>query len=467
MTLSQKPCLVIIGRPNVGKSTLFNRLCSKNMALVAPTPGLTRDIKKGFGQLAGIEFEIYDTPGFEKGKSNTLESRMQDLSKNIVKKANLILFLFDVRSGVLGMDIELAKWLRQINTPILLLANKCEHKFGIFESSEAWKLGLGEPHPISASHGIGMDSIWQALDRLHPNPLQIDDQSLNDKVTQTSHESPPIDGPIRMAIIGRPNVGKSSLINAFVGENTVLSGPEAGLTHDSTQHHLTFKKQEFLLFDTAGLRRKNLVKDQIERMCVQNAFDTIRFAHVVILLLDADEILSKQDLILARKVEQEGRALILAINKIDHIHNRKKQAQLLNETKMRLEKQFAQIAFAPIIAISARYKINLDQLMHKSCDIFEKWNRRIKTSELNHWITQAIENHPPALVKGGNVQVRYITQIKRRPPSFIIFISIKDSLDTHYLRYLRNSLRKYFMLEEISLRLSCRTRKNPYHSGSN
>lgn len=445
-------CVAIIGRPNVGKSTLFNRLVGKKLAIVHDQPGVTRDRKMAVAKFKDLEFNVIDTAGYEYSTTDSKESRMWKQTQMAINDADLCLFLIDARAGLQPYDELFADLVRQTQKPVLLLANKCEGKNQENSIYEAYKLGLGDPVAFSAEHGIGFDELYLALNEAAEKKENEEKQSVEKDKTEESR-------PIQVAFVGRPNVGKSTLVNALLGDERMLTGPEAGLTRDAVTTQWTWKEQVFNLVDTAGLRRQSKVTDSLEKMSAAGTKYASDMAQVVVLVLDADAVLDKQDLTIARKVADEGRALVIAVNKWD-IANRKEALEKLN---YKLETSLNQLVGVPTVTISALKKEGLDKLMSAILKVYNRWNKRIPTAPLNKWFEQVQEQNPAPLGKNKRrIKLKYITQAKARPPSFFIFSSNPEGLPESYLRYLTNSLRETFDLGGIPLRLTIRKADNPY-----
>ena len=441
--------VAIIGRPNVGKSTLFNRLVGRRLALVDDTPGVTRDRREGEAALGDLRFTVIDTAGLEDVDDGSLEARMRAQTEQALEIADVALLLIDARAGLTPLDQHFANWLRQRRVPVVLVANKCEGRVSEADISEAYALGLGDPLPVSAEHNEGMVNLYEAL-----APF-ADDKRREGEDLETRGE----EAPLQLAIVGRPNVGKSTLVNRLLGEDRMLTGPEAGITRDSISVPSSFEGRNVQLVDTAGLRRKARVAEKLEGMSVADSLRTIRFAQVVVLVLDAGMGMEKQDLAIARMVIEEGRALILALNKWDLAKDRKKA---LGRVTDRLQTSLPQVRGIPVITCSALTGDGVDELLPAVFAIFEDWNRRISTGRLNRWLEVVSERHPPPLVQGRRVRLRYATQAKTRPPTFVIFASRPQGLPDSYVRYLENSLRDDFNLPGVPLRLHLRKGKNPY-----
>ena len=440
--------VVIVGRPNVGKSTLFNRLIGRRYAIVDDTPGVTRDWREGTGNLAGLEFRIVDTAGLEEAFGDSMQARMRQHTERIVAEADLIIFLYDVRVGITPLDKHFANFLRRCASPVVVVANKCEGRIDAARISEAYTLGLGDPVAISAEHNEGMGDLFSAIFAW----IGENEQS---EASEGENETP----PLQLAIVGRPNVGKSTLINKLIGEERLLTGPEAGLTRDAIAIDWSYNGKSLRLVDTAGMRRRTRVSNDLERMSVEDAERAIRYAHVVVLVLDADMMLERQDLSIARQTIEEGRALVIAVNKWDLVTDKKKA---LAKLKDRLMTSLPQVRGIPFVNISALKGLNLEKLLETVFSIYEAWNRRVPTARLNSWLGAAIEAHPPPMSSGYRIRLRYITQIKVRPPTFAIWATRAKGLPDSYIRYLVNRLRDEFDLEGIPLRFNLRQGHNPY-----
>ena len=444
--------IAIIGRPNVGKSTLFNRLAGRKIAIVHDQPGVTRDRREAPAKLRDLDLRIIDTAGYEYSNEDNLESRMWEQTKRAIDEADVCLFLFDARAGLQPYDEHFADILRQSGKPVVLLANKCESKAQEDGIHEAYKLGLGQPIPFSAEHGLGTNDLYEALKPLDKKtPKSVSD-------TDNSDEEAP-ERPLQLAIVGRPNVGKSTLVNALLKDERMLTGPEAGVTRDAITSEWVWQGRKVNLVDTAGLRRQSRVADSLEKMSAASTKHAAFMAQVVVLVLDADAVLEKQDLTIARKVIEEGRALVIAVNKWD-IANRK---EALDQLNYKLKTSLTQVEGVPTVTISALKGEGLDKLMRAVFKIYDRWNSRIPTAPLNQWFADMIDNYPPPLGKNKRrIKLRYITQAKSRPPSFYIFSSNPEGLPESYLRYLVNNLRETFDLGGIPIRMTVRKTGNPY-----
>jgi len=448
--------VAIVGRPNVGKSTLFNRLTGTRRAIVDNTPGVTRDRREGRAQLAGLNFQVVDTAGLEDTDAESLAGRMSAQTERAIADADLVLFMVDGRAGVTPIDNYFAERLRRSDKPILVLVNKCEGRDTKTGILEAYSLGLGEPIAISAEHGLGMADLVEALAEALEGKSEAEAGGLPVKAADTLGEN---ERPLSLAIVGRPNVGKSTLVNRLIGRERMLTGPEAGITRDAISIEWTWRGRPIQLVDTAGLRRRARISDALEQMSVEDTRRAIRFAEVVVLVLDAEQMLERQDLNIANEVAEEGRALVIGVNKWDLIDD---PAAALQKLRDRLRRSLPQIRGVPVVTFSALSGERLDRLMQAVFDIREIWNRRIPTAELNRWLAEVTERHPPPLAAGRRIRLRYMTQVKNRPPTFAIFVNKPADLPESYLRYLANGLREAFGLSGVPLRLLTRRGKNPY-----
>jgi GTP-binding protein len=444
----------IIGRPNVGKSTLFNRFAGKRLALVDDMPGLTRDRKETRISVGRHEVVLTDTAGFEEAEPGSIAARMREQSEQAIAAADIIIFMIDARTGPIGDDRGIAQLVRASGKPFVLVANKSEGRAAEDGYYGAFELGLGEPLVLSAEHALGFtDLLSEVSDRL---------DMLGEKGEFERDGAATLSGngrPLKLAIAGRPNAGKSTLANALLGEERMITGPEAGLTRDAIAAEFTWHGKRVRLFDTAGLRRKARITERPETLAVGDALRAIRFAEVVVLLLDAAAPFEKQDLTLADLVEREGRGLVFAVNKWDLVSEPQSRLAQLKKTA---ESRLPQLAGAPLVAVSALSGRGLDKMMDAAFTVYEAWNTRIPTAELNRWFTSALERHQPPAVAGRRIKLRYITQANARPPSFVIFSSRPEALPGSYLRYLVNDLKKTFGLGPAPVRLHVRKTKNPY-----
>ena len=453
------PVVAIVGRPNVGKSTLFNRVVGKKIAIVDPTPGVTRDRREGEARVGDLKFIAVDTPGFEDETGESLEARMQEQTAKALAGADLALMVIDARVGVTPLDEAFARWIRPMKKPVLLLVNKCEGNKGREGIAEAYKLGFGEPVAISAEHGEGIGELYDGL-RAHLEDAgsTYDDE---DAGFEGDIESEPGlgDKPLRLAIVGRPNVGKSTLMNALLGEERSLTGPEAGITRDAIAVDWEWHGRKVRLVDTAGLRRKARIAEKIEKLAGADSQRAIRLAQVVVLVLDATVMLEHQDLSIAALAAEEGRALIIAVNKWDLIDD---PAAAIGKLRDRIETSLPQVKGLRFYRISAQHGEGLDDLMAGAFEAFDHWDTRISTSRLNRWLEHALEANPPPAPHGRRLKFRYMAQLKTRPPNFALFISRADEVPDSYLRYLANGIRDTFGLQGTPIRFSLRAGKNPY-----
>ena len=465
--------LAIVGRPNVGKSTLFNRLAGSKLALVDDTPGVTRDRRIHSARLQDLRFEVIDTAGFEESGPETLSGRMRRQTEIAIDEADIVLFMIDARAGVLPDDRAFAELVRRTGKPVVLVANKAESRAGEAGAVEAWEIGLGEPITISAEHGLGLpdlrDAIVDALGadvalaRDEPAASARIDQPLigEDIADPDAEEQPPYDPtkPLRIAVVGRPNAGKSTLINVLIGEERLLTGPEAGITRDSISVDWTWRERVVKLFDTAGMRRKSRVQEKLEKLSVADGLRAVRFAEVVIVLLDATVPFEKQDLTIADLIVREGRALVIAFNKWDLIDNPQETLAELREKTARL---LPQVRGVQAVTVSAETGRGLDKLMDAVVRTHEIWNRRISTGRLNRWLESVTAQHPPPAVAGRRLRIKYITPVKTRPPGFVLSCTRPDAVPDSYVRYLINGLRETFDLPGVPIRVAVRASDNPY-----
>ena len=453
--------VVIVGRPNVGKSTLFNRLTGKRLALVDDTPGVTRDRREGAARIGPLHFRVVDTAGLEEAFADSLEARTRRQTETALKDADLALFMVDARAGITPLDRHFAAWLRKQRTPVVLLVNKCEGRAGQSGLLESYALGLGEPVAMSAEHGEGLSELYDAI-RVHAPDLdavaeQDEAEAAADADEGSAEEAAP--RVLQLAIVGRPNVGKSTLANKLLGEERMLTGPEAGLTRDAITVEWEFQGRPIRLVDTAGLRRRARVEAKLEKLSVAESQRAIRLAQVVVLVVDGMQPLEKQDLGIAAHVVEEGRALVLAVNKWDLVEDRAKALKLIED---RLERGLPQVRGVPVVTLSAQTGRHLDRLLPAVLEAYERWNRRVPTPQLNRWLAGAVERHPPPAVHGRRIRLRYGTQVKTRPPTFAFFVSQPAELPEAYSRYLANALRDTFDLPGVPVRILLRKGRNPY-----
>jgi len=451
------PTVAIVGRPNVGKSTLFNRLVGRRLALVDDRPGVTRDRREGEARLLGLDFKVIDTAGYEDEDPQSLPGRMRKQTEAAVRDADVALFLIDAREGVTPLDSEIARWLRVAKTPVVLVANKAESRAAEAGLLDSYRLGLGEPVAISAEHGEGVADLFEAL-----RPLVEAAAESAPAASDIEGEDEEESGPLKLAVVGRPNAGKSTLVNRMLGEERLITGPEAGITRDSIALDWEWQGRAVRLVDTAGLRKRAKITDKLEKLSSADARRAIDLAEVVVLLLDATRGLEVQDLKIAELVIEEGRALIVAINKWDVAEN---ASALFNGIKAALDEGLAQVRGVPVLTVSAKTGKGIDQLLGAAFEIRGQWSRRIATGELNRWFEDAVEANPPPAPGGKRIKLRYITQVKTRPPSFVVFGTRTSELPESYRRYLMNAMRRDLGLGPVPLRLTLRSPKNPFDRG--
>ena len=446
--------IAIVGRPNVGKSTLFNRLVGARRALVDDQPGVTRDRREGEGRLGDLSFRVIDTAGLESAAPESLAGKMQAQTATAVAQADAILFLVDARAGATPADRTFADLVRKSGKPAILVANKSEGRAGEAGALESYALGLGDPVAISAEHGEGLADLYDALCAALPQATAEADEADEDAAPVEAAEK-----PIRIAVVGRPNTGKSTLINRLLGEERLVTGPEAGITRDAIAVDLEWQGRRVRVHDTAGLRRRSRVEEKLEKLSIADTLNAIRFAEVVIVLIDAQTPFEEQDVRIADLVEREGRAVVIGFNKVDLVERESGTRQRLREL---VDRVLPQIKGAPVVAISARSGEGLDHLMKSVVDAHAVWNRRVPTAALNRFLAQASEAHPPPAIRGRRIRLDYMTQPKSRPPTFVLFSSRAAALPETYRRYLINGLREAFALPGTPIRLTLRGKANPF-----
>ena len=444
--------VAIVGRPNVGKSTLFNRLVGRRLALVDDRPGVTRDRREGDAQLGDLAFKVIDTAGLEDAERDSLSARMQAHTAAAIAQADAILFLIDARAGASASDRVFADMVRKSGKHAILVANKSEGRAGEAGALEAYALGLGDPVAISAEHGEGLAELYEALRAALPEPIA-------ERKDEQDPDAAPERGPIRIAIVGRPNTGKSTLINRLLGEERLLTGPEAGITRDAIAVELDWRGQQFRVHDTAGLRRRSRINEKLEKLSVADALNAIRFAEVVIVLVDAQTPFEEQDIRIADLVEREGRAIVIAVNKWDLVIAESSAMGRLRNTVDRLLPQIKGVGIAVLAAKSGQ---GLERLMSAVVEAHAVWNRRVPTAALNRFLAAATSANPPPALRGRRLRLDYMTQPKSRPPTFVLFGSRTSTLPDAYRRYLVNGLRERFGLPGTPIRLMLRTKSNPY-----
>ena len=449
--------VTIIGRPNVGKSTLFNRLVGKKLAIVDDTPGVTRDRREGKAKIADLKFNLVDTAGLEESFDKSIEGRMRRQTEVALKDADVAIMVIDAREGVTNLDEHFAQYLRKHQTPIILLANKCEKQAGIAGVAEAYRFGFGAPIPFSAEHGEGIGELYDALKEYEITADETIETFFDSGDEEDDEEV--LKRPLQMAIVGRPNAGKSTLVNAFLGEDRMLTGPEAGITRDSIASDFNFNGRKVKIVDTAGLRRKRSISEKIEKLAAADSFRAIKYAQVVVLMLDMELGIEKQDLSIAGTVIDEGRGLVIVANKWDSVQDKSGTLKILKD---RLETSLPQVRGVQIVTASALKGKNLDGIMKCAFSAFDTWNIRITTAKLNNWLAYKTEKHPPPLAHGRRLKVRYMTQIKTRPPTFYLSVSKPDDMPESYLRYLAQGMREDFEMWGVPIRMNMRKNTNPY-----
>jgi GTPase len=442
--------VALVGRPNVGKSTLFNRLVGKRLALVDDQPGVTRDRREGDAKLGDLTFTVIDTAGLESAESKTLSARMQAQTAAAMAQADAVMFIVDARDAATPDDRTFANLVRRAGKPTILVANKSEGRAGASGVLESYALGLGEPVAISAEHGEGFVDLYDALRAVLPE-AEIEDAEEPDAARE--------DKPIRVAVVGRPNSGKSTLINRLIGEDRLLTGPEAGITRDSIAVDLEWQGRHFRIHDTAGMRRRARIEEKVEKLSVADALNAIRFAEVVVVLIDSQTPFEEQDIRIADLIEREGRAIVVAVNKWDLVE---REPGAMSRLRAEVDRMLPQIKGVPVVALSARNGDGIDRLMNAVLESYAVWNRRVPTSVLNRFLARAVSANPPPAVSGRRLRLDYITQPKSRPPTFVLFASRADVVPETYRRYLVNEMREDFSLPGTPIRLMLRGKKNPF-----
>jgi GTPase len=447
--------VAIVGRPNVGKSTLFNRLVGRRLALVDDQPGVTRDRREGEANLGDLSFKVIDTAGLDDADGESLSGRMQAQTAAAIAQADAVLFVVDARSGSTGADRVFADLVRKSGKPAILVANKSEGRSGESGALEAYALGLGDPVAISAEHGEGLSGLYDALCAALPEATAKTEEDNDD---DAATDAVP-DKPVRIAVVGRPNTGKSTLINRLLGEERLVTGPEAGITRDAIAVDLEWRGRRLRIHDTAGLRRRSRVAEKLEKLSVADTLNAIRFAEVVIVLVDAQTPFEEQDMRIADLVEREGRAVVIGINKVDLIeHHRGTRSQLREE----IDRVLPQLKGVPAVALSAQAGEGIDRLMNAVLEAYVVWNKRMPTAALNRFLAHAAESNPPPAARGRRLRLDYMTQPKARPPTFVLFSSRASELPETYRRYLINGLREAFDLPGTPIRLMLRAKANPF-----
>ncbi len=446
--------VAIVGRANVGKSTLFNRLIGKRRALVDDQPGVTRDRRMGDAKLGDLEFTAIDTAGIEEAAADTLTARMRAQTETAIASADAIFFLIDTRAGIMPSDRAIAQLVRRSGKPAVLIANKSEGRQGQTGIYEAYELGLGEPVALSAEHGDGFADLYDALRTALPQETADTEVDAEDGAEDAESAR-----PIRVAVVGRPNAGKSTLVNQLLGEERLLTGPEAGITRDAIAVDLDWQGRRFLMYDTAGLRRRSRIEDKVEKLSAGDALEAIRFADVVIVLMDAEGAFEEQDVRIADLVEREGRALVIGINKWDL---KEREGGSIGRLRAEAERKLQQVKGVPVVSLSGITGEGIDRLMRAVVDAHGVWNKRVSTNPLNRWLEGAIQAHPPPAVSGRRLKLNYITQTKARPPTFVLFCTRADAVPDAYLRYLSNGLRETFDLPGVPIRITLREKANPF-----
>ncbi len=445
----QLPTVALVGRPNVGKSTLFNRLAGKKLALVHNYPGVTRDWREAQARLGGLRFRILDTAGLDEDTTNHLTTLMHQQTLTAIEQADIILFIIDIRTGVTPLDRHFASLIRKSNKPTILIANKAEGKESAWAPAmaETHQLGFEDPMLLSAEHNHGMSYLYESLAVLLPKNASAPEKKDKGKA------------PLQLAVVGRPNVGKSTLINAWLKQDRVLTSDIPGVTRDAIAIDWTYRNHPIRLIDTAGMRRRPKVSHDLEKLAISDSLRSIKYAQVVVLVIEPQEGLSKQDANIANTVINEGRILIIALNKWDQVKNKDKFIQSLNH---RLEKVLPQIKGVPCVPISALYNKKVDQLLDEALKLYQLWNKRVTTGLLNQWLAAVLAHHPPPMAGRARLKLKYLTQIKTRPPTFTVFTNKPTEVPDSYARYLQNTLREAFGLWGIPIRIKFKGGENPY-----
>lgn len=448
----KKKKVAIVGRPNVGKSTLFNRLTGTRNALVDDTPGVTRDRREGEASLGEVPFIVIDTAGLEEAPDETLQGRMMLQTHKAMQEADLLLLTVDCRVGISAKDETFAHLVRESGKPVVLVVNKAEGKRGGEGALEFYGLGLGEPVPISAEHGEGMGGLYDAIRDGLPAEVWETKEEWEDPDDEPA-------GPLSLAVVGRPNVGKSTFINLLLKEDRLLTGPEAGITRDSIAIPFTWKGEQMQLVDTAGMRKRANVQEKLEKLSVTDSRRSIQYAHICLLLLDASEPLTSQDKHIAAHIAEEGRACVIAVNKCDTVEDRE---ALMAEMRWEIERAAPQLKGVTMLPLTAVEGVGAHKIMKAVMDIYAVWNKRVPTAALNRWLDDTLAHHTPPLVKGRRLKIKYITQAKTRPPTFALFVNQKSHVPESYIRYLVGSLREHFDMPGVPVRMMLRQGKNPY-----
>ena len=442
--------IVIVGRPNVGKSTLFNRLAKKNISIVSEINGTTRDYREFDSSIADLKFKITDLAGFEFNFKDELISSINNMIDKQIEKSNLIIMMFDARIGITSDDVLISNFLKKKKKNVILLGNKSEKINSKYNVSEGWSLGFGDPIPFSAVHGNGIDDLYERIKTETNRNFRVYQNEENNYIEKSS---------IKIAFIGKPNTGKSTLINKLVGYNRMITSPLSGTTHDAIDINIVWENNNFTFVDTAGMRKKSKIKEELEYKFVGSSLRAIKLTNIAVLVLNSTEKLNKQDLSIARWVIEEGRALILCLNKWDLINEKQKT---FNDFLMRVKRSLPEMSHSKIVTTSGKSGLGINDIFEVSAGVFKQWNRRLQTSALNNWFVRVLQEHPPPLASGRRIKLQYISQVKSRPPTFVIFCNNPDGLPSSYSRYLKSKLRENFGFEGVPLRINLRKKKNPY-----